>query len=263
MLNEQEIALREQLKGLDGGWVVVDFDDFKNFVLSGKEVLHEVVWQLKGDRLCYVSMDPANVALLIQNIEISSMSTHGDIRCGTDFDGFMLEVNHRVLELFFTDLESSKELTIRFHADGERARITLDGGFGSVDFYANIPCEGWPKVPERELSTKIKIGKDDFMSLVALAHKVAESVTLEVKDSHFNMRANGDLLMNLQMPQSFAVAEASGPDAKAKFSIEYLKRVRLNSDIWTLSFANDMILRIDDAEGNSFLLAPRVDNDMI
>lgn len=255
-MNDQERVLHEQLKGLDGSWVVVDFFDFKDFVMSGKEILNEVIWQFKGDRLCYVCMDPANVALLIHSIEISSRGTHV-----TGFDNFMLEVNIRALELFFTDLESSRQLTIRFKADGDRARVTLDGGFGSVDFYANIPSEDWPKVPDPALKTHVKISKNDFIALIALADKVAESVTLEVKDSHFNMRANGDLLMNLQMPQSFAVAEVTGPDAKAKFSIDYLKRVRLSGDSLILSFANDLILRIDDGMRNSFLLAPRIDTE--
>jgi hypothetical protein len=131
-MNEQEKQLREQLKGLDDSWVVVDFDDFKNFVLSGKEILNEVIWKFKDDKLSYAAMDPAGVALLIQNIDIDSAGFK-------NLEGFMLEVNHRILELFFKDLESSKLLTLKFKAENDKqVKVTLEGSFGSVDFFANI-----------------------------------------------------------------------------------------------------------------------------
>ena len=257
MMSDQEKVLHEQLKGLNDSWIVVDFYDFKNFVMSGQDVLSEVIWKFVGNKLVYKCMDPANVALLIQNIETGPRSTHGV----TGFDDLMLEVNHRSLAVFFKDLESSRKLTLKFHACDDRAMITLDGGFGSVDFFACIPSGEWPKVPELELKTKVRIDNEHFMALVALADKVSESVVVQVKEGCFSMRANGDLLMNLNMTQAPGIAKVSGPEAKAKFSIDYLKRVKLNKGIWTLSFSSDKILRIDDERGNSFLLAPRVDND--
>lgn len=51
------------------------------------------------------------------------------------------------------------------------------------------------------------------------------------------------------------------PDAKSKYSIEYLRKKYFHEQTIIIQFSKDYPVKISDDKGNWVLLAPRVDND--
>ena len=99
---------------------------------------------------------------------------------------------------------------------------------------------------------------------------IAESVTLLADKTKLVIAAEGDLSKaSIEIKASEdTVIDAKADSAKAKYSIEYLKKMIEGSklsDRVTIRLSNDYPLRLDykqiDKVALSFILAPRVEND--
>ena len=99
---------------------------------------------------------------------------------------------------------------------------------------------------------------------------VAESVMFTAEPKKFTVSAEGDLSQaKIEMKESESTKiKVDGDKVKAKYSIEYLKKMICGSKIAdevSIYFSNDYPLKLEyktvDKVLLSFILAPRVEND--
>jgi len=98
---------------------------------------------------------------------------------------------------------------------------------------------------------------------------VADSVTFQAEPNKFTVEAEGNLSnAHIEIPSDDTTKIESPEKTRAKYSIEYLKKIITGSKIAkdvTIQFNKDYPLRLDFIELDkvllSFILAPRVEND--
>jgi proliferating cell nuclear antigen PCNA len=154
--------------------------------------------------------------------------------------------------------------------DSSKLKITLKG---TTTRTFNLPIieleEKDQKVPELKFTATIKMPCTMFNDAIADADVVAESVAFVAEPKHFTILADGDLSQaKIEMAEDKSIHVTAHEKVKAKYSIEYLKKMiggSKLSDVVEVHFGKDYPLRLDyktlDKVMLSFILAPRVEND--
>ena len=126
------------------------------------------------------------------------------------------------------------------------------------------------KVPDLKFPVSITMDTTEFNEAIQDVDVVAESVSFIAEPKKFTISAEGDLSQaKIEIKESDNVkVKVEGEKVRAKYSIEYLKRMINGSKIAdevVINFNKDYPLRLDykalDRVMLSFILAPRVEND--
>jgi proliferating cell nuclear antigen len=180
-----------------------------------------------------------------------------------------LGINLSNLKQILRRAGSSETMTIETE-DG-RLKITFEGATKRTFSIPLIDLEEKDqKVPELKFSAVVKASSSLLSSSIEDADIVSESVSFIVEPKKFIISAEGDLskaLVEIKESESTKI-ELKGETAKARYSIEYLKKMMTANklcDTVIISMSNDYPLRLEYAEMDklmiAFILAPRIEND--
>ncbi len=227
------------------------------------DLVNEARFKITKDGMELVAMDPANVAMVIFKL-LSSSFTEYDIKEDVD-----LAINLANLKQILRRIKGNDLLTLELAEN--KLNIVLQGAQKRTFSLPIIELEDKEqKVPALEFPAQVKMPSEVLNDSIEDASIVAESATFFAEKNMFSVRAEGDLSKaNVDISASDSVSIVLDADrAKAKYSIEYLKKMIAGSklsDTVEVHFSQDYPLRLEykvkDKLLLAFILAPRVEND--
>jgi proliferating cell nuclear antigen len=227
------------------------------------EIVTEATIKINSDLLELIAMDPANVAMVAFRMPASSFLKF-EVSEPTN-----LTVNLNSLKQILRRTKSSDTLTIE--QEENKLKIILQSTSTRTFYLPLIDMDNKEqKIPTLSFSAKISTLSSLLNDAVDDVDVVGESVTFGAQAEQFIVASKGDLSKaTVEIPADGQTKiECSEDGAKAKYSIEYLKKMIQGSklsDHVTIEFSKDYPLKISylvkDKVDLSFVLAPRVDND--
>ena len=229
------------------------------------DLVNEARFKITPNAIELVAMDPANVAMVVFKL-LSSCFTEYDVKKDTE-----IAINLSNLKQVLRRISPRDMLTLELDADN-RLKIELKSNTTRT---FNLPIieleEKEQKVPDLKFPVTIKTLSSVLNEAIADVDVVGESVSLIAEPKKFTLNAEGDLnqaKIEIKEDEYTKVATNSDEKIKAKYSIEYLKKM-INgskiSDEVVIQFNKDYPLKLDyktvDKVMLSFILAPRVEND--
>jgi proliferating cell nuclear antigen len=235
----------------------------KDSVSVISDLVNEAKFIVKKDGLELIAMDPANVAMVIFRL-LSTCFTEYDIK-----EDVELAINLAQLKQILRRAKSNDTVTLE-QADG---KLQLQFRSDTVRTFS-LPIieleEKEQRVPELTFPVSIEANSSVLSEAIGDVDVVAESVTFLGDAGKLTIVAEGDLSKaKIEIISSDNIKiESKNDSVKAKYSIEYLKKMIEGSklaDRVTIQFSSDYPLRLDykqlDKVSLSFILAPRVEND--
>ena len=229
------------------------------------DLVNEARFRVNKDAIELVAMDPANVAMVIFKL-LSSSFTEYDVKKDVEF-----AINLSNLKQIMRRAKPDDMLTLELDQDN-KLKIQLKGA--NLRTF-NLPIidldEKEQKIPDLRFPVTIKLPSTVLNDAIEDVDVVAESVTFIAEPKKFTINAEGDLSQaNIEMKEgeSTKIAIDSNERIKAKYSIEYLKKMIAGSKIAdnvSIHFNKDYPLKLEykavDKVMLSFILAPRVENE--
>ncbi len=238
---------------------------FKESVSIISELVNETRIKVTKDGLELVAMDPANVAMVIFKLLASSFTEY-KIDKETEI---AINLNH--LKQVLRRTKPNDLISIEL-GDNNKLKIQLRSGSTRTFFIPLMEFEEREqKVPELEFPVMIETPSAVLDEAIGDADIVAEAVSFVAGKDKFSLYAEGDLSrahIELKVDGTTKIRNESGGEVKAKYSLEYLKKMIQGSKIAdnvTIQFSKDYPLKLNyntvDKVMLSFILAPRVEND--
>ena len=227
------------------------------------ELVNEARFKVSKEAIELVAMDPANVAMVIFKL-LSSSFTEYDVKKDVE-----IAINLSNLKQIMRRAKPNDMLTLELDPDN-KLKIMLKGD-NTRTF--NLPIieldEKEQKIPDLKFPASIDIPSSVLNEAIEDVDVVAESVTFLVEPKKFTISAEGDLSQaKIEMKEGDNVKIKTEENVKAKYSVEYLKKMISGSKIAdevSIYFSNDYPLKIEyktiDKVMLSFILAPRVENE--
>lgn len=227
------------------------------------DLVNEARFKVTKEGIELVAMDPANVAMVIFKL-LSSTFTEYDVKKDVE-----IAINLSNLKQIMRRAKPNDMLTLELDPDN-KLKIQLKGD--NVRTF-NLPIieldEKEQKIPDLNFLIGIKIPSAVLNDAVEDVDVVAESVAFIAEPRKFTIYAEGDLSQaKIEMKEGENVKIKADEKAKAKYSVEYLKKMISGSKIADevfIQFNNDYPLKLEyktvDKVMLSFILAPRVEND--
>jgi proliferating cell nuclear antigen len=234
----------------------------KDSIAIISELVNEARFKITKDAIEMVAMDPANVAMVIFKL-LASCFTEYDVKKEIE-----LGLNLNNLKQIMRRAKPNDMLTLE--VDENRLKIQLRGTSTRTFSLPLIELEEKEqKIPQLTFPVAIETTSDTLNDAIEDVDIVAESVSFIAEPKRFTISAEGDLSKaHIDIPESdYTTIQASG-NVKAKYSIEYLKKMiggsKLSNNV-VIQFNKDYPLKLDykvvDKILLSFILAPRVEND--
>jgi proliferating cell nuclear antigen len=230
------------------------------------ELVTEGRFKITKDYIELVAMDPANVAMVIFKLLSSSFVEYNVPKESS------VAINLSNMKQVLKRAKSSDVLSLELDNEKNKLIITLKGKSTRTFSLPIIELEEKEqKIPQLQFPMTINMSSSSLSEAIEDVDIIAESVTFSCDGKIFTIEGEGDLSKaKIEMKQSEEVKiEAKDIDkAKAKYSIEYLKKMITGSKMSEevkIQFNKDYPLRMEfvdvDKVTLSFILAPRVDND--
>ena len=228
------------------------------------DLVNEARFKITPDAIEMVAMDPANVAMVVFKL-LSSSFTEYDVKKDTE-----IAINLSNLKQVLRRASPRDMLTLEL--DDNRLKITLKSNTTRT---FNLPIieleEKDQKVPDLKFPISVRTSSSILNEAIADVDVVGESVAFIVEPKKFTLHAEGDLnqaKIEIKEDETTKVSTSSDDKVKAKYSIEYLKKMingsKLSDDV-VIQFSKDYPLKLEykaiDKVMLSFILAPRVEND--
>ena len=228
------------------------------------DLVNEARFKVTSNAIELVAMDPANVAMVVFKL-LSSTFTEYDVKKDVEL-GINLSNFKQILRR-----ASSKDM-LTLELENNRLKVELKSGTTRTFYLPLIELEEKEqKVPELKFPVSVKTSSSILNEAIADVDVVGESVAFIAEPKKFVLHAEGDLnqaMIEIKEDETTKVSTSSDEKVKAKYSIEYLKKMingsKLSDEV-TISFNKDYPLKLDykkvDRVMLSFILAPRVEND--
>lgn len=236
----------------------------KDSIAIISDLVNEARFKITKEGIELVAMDPANVAMVIYKL-LSSCFT--EYQLDQDVE---IAINLANLKQILRRIKGNDMLTLEF-AGENKLSITLQGKQKRTFSLPIIELEEKEqKVPALEFPAQIKMHSSVLNDSIEDASIVAESVNFIAEKNLFSVKAEGDLSKAcVDIPADADTTILLDTDnAKAKYSIEYLKKMITGSklsDKVEVNFNHDYPLKLEykvqDKVLLAFILAPRVEND--
>ena len=237
----------------------------KESVMIISDLVNEARFRVNKEAIELVAMDPANVAMVIFKL-LSSSFTEYDLKKDVE-----IAINLSNLKQIMRRAKPDDMLTLELDPDN-KLKIILKGN--NLRTF-NLPIieldEKEQKIPDLKFPVVIKLPSEILNEAIEDVDVVAESVTFHAEPKKFSISAEGDLSQaNIEMKESdnIKIKVEGGEKIKAKYSIEYLKKMITGSKIAdeaSIYFNKDYPLKLEyktvDKVMLSFILAPRVENE--
>ncbi len=226
------------------------------------DLVSEGTFKITKEGIELVAMDPANVAMVIFKL-LSSSFVEYDLEKEVE-----LAINLNSLKQVLRRVGGNEILTLELKDN--RLRVEFKSRTKRTFELPIIDMEEKEqKVPNLEFPVTVAIDSSVLNQAIEDADVVAESVSLVAEPGKFSVVAEGDLSRaSLEIEGSEDAKIVAETKVKAKYSIEYLKKIIAGSKISdkvVIMFNKDYPLRVDYKVLNKidlgFILAPRVDND--
>jgi len=228
------------------------------------ELVNEAKFKVTPNAVELVAMDPANVAMVVFKL-LSSCFTEYNVEGNTE-----LSINLSNLRQILKRAKPNDTLSLELEEN--KLKIQLKGTSTRTFSLPILEIdEKDQKVPELNFSAVVDTDSTILSDAIEDADIVGESVSFVAADSKLSIQAEGDLSKaDIDIPgDDNTKVQVEGSEAlKAKYSIEYLKKMMASSklaDKVKVQFNKDYPLRLDytviDKVSLSFILAPRVEND--
>ena len=228
------------------------------------DLVNEARFKVTANAIELVAMDPANVAMVVFKL-LSSSFTEYDVKKDTE-----LAINLANFKQILRRASPKDMLTLEM--EDNKLKITLKS---STTRTFNLPIieleEKEQKVPDLKFPVTVKTSSSILNEAIADVDVVGESVSFIAEPKKFMLIAEGDLnqaKIEIKEDETTKITVASDEKIKAKYSIEYLKKMisgsKLSDEV-TIHFNKDYPLKLEyksvDKVMLSFILAPRVEND--
>ncbi len=232
----------------------------KDPIIILSELVNEVRFKIGKDTIELVAMDPANVAMVIFKM-LSSAFIEYEVPKEEE-----IAVSLENLKQILKRARPSDNLTIESEKD--KLKIIIKGD-STKTFNLNLIdiSENEQKIPKLNFGGKVAMNSLSFNDAIEDMEIIADSVNLIIEGNKFLVKSEGNL-SNALIEVSDKDATVNGDNIKAKYSVEYLKKMIKASKLaneMTLQFDKDYPLKIDYNITNklqlSFILAPRVSSD--
>jgi len=228
------------------------------------ELVNEASFKITSEGIELIAMDPANVAMVIFKL-LSSCFT--EYAVPKDID---MAINLNNLKQILKRANANDMLTLELDDQNNKLKIEFTGNSKRTFSIPIIELEEKEqKVPDLNFSATITAPASIINDAIDDADIVAESVTFSAEPQKMLVEASGDLSKaRIEIPESESIKISAQEKVKAKYSIEYLKKMMGGSKLSenaSLSFSKDYPLKLEykaiDKVMLSFILAPRVEND--
>ena len=244
--------------------ILVDSSYLKESVSVIADLVNEARFKFTADGMELIAMDPANVAMTIFRLLSSGFESYEhekDMEVGVNLQSFK-QILRRASPSDTLMLEvADNKLTIQMRASSTRTfslpLIELE--------------EREQRIPNLTFPLSVQLRSQVLTDAITDADIVAESVSFKCEPGMFTVNAKGDhSVANIEIKgdQNTRIKMDTKVDVKAKYSIEYLKKMITGAkiaDTVEIQFNQDYPLRLDykvvDRMQLSFILAPRVEND--
>ena len=229
------------------------------------DLVNEARFKITPNAIELVAMDPANVAMVVFKL-LSSCFAEYDVKKDIE-----IAINLNNLKQVLRRASPKDMLTIEMDADN-RLKIQLESNTTRTFYLPIIDLEEKDqKVPDLKFPVSIKTSSSILNEAIADVDVVGESVAFIAEPKKFTLHAEGDLnqaRIEIREDDNTKVSTSSDDKVKAKYSIEYLKKMingsKLSDDV-VIQFSKDYPLKLEyktvDKVMLSFILAPRVEND--
>lgn len=238
----------------------------KDSISIVSELITEARFNITKQSMKLVAMDPANVAMVIFEL-FSSSFTEYELKEDTEFTinlGYFKQIIKRAGSNDTLTLELTSENKLQVQLKGSSTRTF------SMSILESDDKE--QKIPNLVFGVNVKLPCSVLTDVVEDASVImADSISFVAEDKKLTFLAESDLnKVKVEMKEndenSISVEE-EGP-IKAKYSIEYLKKIvsgsKISPDV-KLSYHKDYPLKLEykviDKVQLAFILAPRVEND--
>jgi proliferating cell nuclear antigen len=229
------------------------------------ELVTEGRFKITKDYMELVAMDPANVAMVIFKLLSSSFVEYNVPK------EISVAINLSNMKQVLKRAKASDVLSIELDNEKNKLIITLKGNSTRTFSLPIIELEEKEqKIPQLQFPITVVTSSSILSEAIEDVDIIAESVIFSCDNDAFIIEGEGDLSKaNIEMKKSDEVKiEATADKAKAKYSIEYLKKMisasRISDEV-KIQFNKDYPLKMEfidiDKVTLSFILAPRVDND--
>ncbi len=229
------------------------------------DLVNEARFKVTPDAIELVAMDPANVAMVVFKL-LSSSFTEYDVKKDIE-----IAINLSNLKQVLRRTSPKDMLTIELGSDN---RLKIELKSNTIRTF-NLPIieleEKEQKVPDLKFPVSIRTASSILNEAISDVDVVGESVAFIAEPKKFTLHAEGDLnqaKIEIKEDEVTKISTSSDEKIKAKYSIEYLKKMISGSKISeevTIQFNKDYPLKLDyktvDKVMLSFILAPRVENE--
>lgn len=226
------------------------------------EIIDEAVFKITPAGISLVAADRAMVAVAdfhLAKSAFESFEVDSDQSIGLNMSN-LLSVLKRA---------SGKD-KLSLNLMGNKLQIEMTNG-GSRKFVVpliDVTQEEIPQIEQLQFSVKAELHPDILQSGVEDAEIVSDSVTFHATPDKFIMKSEGDVSsaeLEVQSGNPQLLSLQSGSEAKAKYPIDYLKKMikaaRI-ADSVTVQFGQDYPMKISFKSGDKaslqFILAPRM-----
>jgi len=229
------------------------------------ELVNEARFKVTSDGIELVAMDPANVAMVIFKL-LSSAFVEYDIKKEIE-----IAINLSNLKQVLRRAKPNDILTLELTEDN-KLNVELKGNTKRVFSLPIIELEEKEqKIPDLKFPITVSTSSSILNEAIEDVDIVAESVSFIIDGKNFIIEAAGDLSKaNIEIKEDKVtkIVSDTKDKVKAKYSIEYLKKMMTGSKIADkvkIQFNRDYPLKLDytavDKIMLSFILAPRVENE--
>lgn len=244
---------------------LADSTYLKDSITVISELVHEARFKLTKEGIELIAMDPANVAMVVYKL-LSSAFTEYELDKETE-----IAINLANLKQILRRAKANDIVSLESGSDN-KLKITLKGKSVRVFSLPLIDIEeSEQKVPNLSFPVVISTASHVLNDAIDDADIVAESVTFAAEPEKMIISAEGDLSkasIDIQADELTKITSDTKAAVKAKYSIEYLKKMILGAklaDEVSINFNQDYPLKLEykvvDKVLLSFILAPRVEND--
>lgn len=237
---------------------------FKDSITIISDLVNEARFKITPQAIELVAMDPANVAMVIFKL-FSTTFTEYEVPKEVE-----LGINLSNLKSILKRCSANDMLTLEMEEN--KLKIILKGKAKRTFSIPIIELDDREqKIPDLKFPLSITTSSSNLNDAIEDVDVVAESVQFIAEADKFIVAAEGDLSkakVELLADEETKIQNESGSSQKAKYSIEYLKKMISGSklsDNVRIQFNNDYPLKIQytavDRVHLEFILAPRVDQD--
>jgi len=237
---------------------------FSNAVNIISDFINEASFQVTGDGLKLVAMDPANISMVILNI-LPSAFTEYKVEKEQE-----ITVNVENLKQAIKRAKATDSITLAIEKNSLIISV-----FGKTQKKFKIPLlekeGGEKKVPSLTFKAEFEIDAKEFRDYIEDAGIVGDALTIFATSDSIKF-TSGETSSKVEIDigkesKDVLVAMNVSSNSKAIYSIEYLRKMSKAAaiaDTAMIQFSDDYPLKLDFKALNkmqiSFILAPRIEN---